>query len=190
MMKQGRIFILSGPSGAGKTTLYEKVLTDPAIAQQIAKTVSVTTRAPRPNEVNGVDYFFVSKKMFLYKKKAGHFLESQKVFDNYYGTTLMAVKDILRSGKHVLLCIDVKGANIVCKKIKDVVRIFVKTPTIKELEKRLKARGTEEAAVVKLRIDTARTELKEEKKYQYSVINDDFKKAYIELKQVLLAEMT
>ena len=95
---RGGIFIISGPSGSGKTTLYKRLLASSRFKRRLAKTVSVTTRAMRPGEKNGRDYFFVSPKMFFYKMRAGHFLESMRVFDNYYGTPLKQVRDLLWAG--------------------------------------------------------------------------------------------
>ncbi len=185
----GKIFIISGPSGSGKTTLYQKLLADRDLRGRIAKTISVTTRPMRAGEKNGRDYFFVSLKMFLYKRKADHFLESQKVFDNYYGTPQEQVYDLLRAGKNVLLCIDVRGARIVCQKFPEAVRIFVKTSSLEALKKRLEYRGSEDSGKIRQRLKTARQELKEVKWYRYVVVNDDLNKAYQELKQIMLKEL-
>src|SRR5262245_35879609 len=94
--KKGKIFILSGPSGSGKTTLYRRLLDSPSLKGQIIKTISITTRAPREGEIHGKDYFFMSRRLFEYKKRSGHFLESMKVFDNYYGTPKKTVQVALR----------------------------------------------------------------------------------------------
>src|SRR5262245_2730210 len=123
--KKGKIFILSGPSGSGKTTLYKRLLESPALNKRIIKTISMTTRAPRPGEKDGRDYFFVSKKLFQHKQKTGQFLESMKVFDNYYGTPKKAVSAALEAGKNVLLCIDVQGARVVRRKFPQAISIFV-----------------------------------------------------------------
>ena len=116
MKKTGKIIVVSGPSASGKTTLYKKLLADPRFHKKLAKVVSVTTREKRSGEKHGRDYSFVSEKMFLYKKRSGHFLETEKVFDNYYGTPAKNVRDILKKGKNVLLCIDVKGARTIRRK--------------------------------------------------------------------------
>ena len=102
-MKKGKIIIISGPSGSGKTTLYKKLLANRKLKKEIVKAVSVTTRAKRPGENHRRDYFFVSSKMFQYKKRNGHFLETENVFDNYYGTPKKNVQDILKTGKNMLL---------------------------------------------------------------------------------------
>lgn len=181
-MKTGKMFIISGPSGSGKTTLYKKVVKNTA---KIVKSISITTRSPRPGELHGRDYFFVSKKMFLYKKRAGHFLESEKVFDNYYGTPKKNVADILKKGKNVLLCIDVKGAKQILLKNPNAVTIFVKTPSIEDLKKRLVTRGSETKKIMTMRLKQARTELKEERNYKHVLINENLAYAYKRLVKII-----
>ncbi|HLF18911.1 MAG TPA: guanylate kinase [Candidatus Omnitrophota bacterium] len=188
-MKKGKIFILSGPSGSGKTTLYRKLLKSRKLKDKIVKSVSVTTRPQRKGEVHGRDYFFVSRLMFLHKKGAGHFLESQKVFDNYYGTPKANVARLLRRGKHTLLCIDVKGAKVVCRRLPKAVTIFIKTRTVNELKKRLFKRGSEDKKRLFLRLQTAKKELKEAKRYKYIVINDLIPKALQRLEAIILSEI-
>lgn len=185
----GKIFIISGPSGSGKTTLYQKLLADRDLKGRIVKTISVTTRPMRAGEKNGRDYFFVSLKMFSYKRKAGHFLEFQRVFDNYYGTPQKQVYDFLSAGKNVLLCIDVGGARIVCQKFPEAARIFIKTSSLEALKKRLECRGSEASVEIRQRLKTARQELKEAKCYRYVVVNDDLSNAYRELKQIMIKEL-
>ncbi len=189
MRKKGKVFIISGPSGSGKTTLYKRLLKDKGLKGQIVKSISVTTRPKREGERHGRDYFFVSPKMFVYKKRAGHFLENMKVFDNYYGTPLKAVKDILKSGKNVLLCIDVKGAKVVARKIPQSIKIFVKPPSLAELKKRLIQRGSEDAKTVSLRLKTAKDEMKEAGFYEYNVINDRIERAYRALVKIIKNEI-
>src|SRR5881392_3567491 len=108
-MAKGKIIIISGPSGSGKTTLHKMLLESTKLKEKLVKSISVTTRPMRGGEKEGRDYIFVSVLKFQYKIKAGHFLEWQKVFDNYYGTPKKNVRDLLKAGKNVLLCIDVKG---------------------------------------------------------------------------------
>ena len=155
-MKKGKIIILSGPSGSGKTTLYKRLLASRDFKDRLAKSISVTTRPRRPGEKNGRDYFFVSPRMFLAKKRAGHFFESQKVFNNYYGTPNKYVRDLLKAGKNVLLCIDVRGAKTVCQKYPDAVRIFIKTPSLRILKRRLEGRRSEHKDNVALRLKRVR----------------------------------
>ena len=185
-MKKGKIFILSGPSGSGKTTLYKKLLAE---TKGLVKSISMTTRQPREGEKNGRDYIFVSKKMFDYKKSAGHFLESMKVFDNYYGTPAKNVRDLIKAGKNVLLCIDVKGAKVVCRKFPPAITIFIKTPTYAILKKRLMSRGSEDPETLHLRLKVAKEELKEAKFYKYTVVNDRIDHAFSQLKQIVHGEL-
>lgn len=188
-MAQGRIVIISGPSGSGKTTLYKKLIADKEFSGKLIKSISATTRPRRPGERHGRDYLFFSRPMFLYKKRAGHFLESQKVFLHYYGTPYKTVRDLIKAGKHVLLCIDVKGARVVRRKHPDTLNIFVKTPSLEELKKRLSKRGTEHARDLAVRLRTARAELKDARHYDYIVINDALARAYGELKKVIRKEL-
>ena len=189
MPKKGKIIIISGPSGSGKTTLYKNLLENPLIKKQIVKTVSVTTRLKRPGEKNGRDYFFISHKEFLKRKKADYFLESQKVFDNFYGTPEKAVRALLARGKNVLLCIDVKGATVVRRKFPEDRRIFIKVPSMTILKKRLTARGSEDRKTVSLRLKTARQELKEAKYYDRVIVNDRLDHAHVTLKAAILSEL-
>ena len=188
-MKQGKIIIISGPSGSGKTTLYRKLLANRKIKKEIIKTLSVTTRPKRPGEKHGRDYFFVSQKMFQYKKRNGHFLETEKVFDNYYGTPKKTVQDILKTGKNVLLCIDVKGARTVRRKFPKAVAVFIKTSSLKVLAARLKGRGSEKKDIMRIRLRTAQAELKEMKNYNYVIINDNLRTAYARLEVIIKAEL-
>lgn len=188
-MKKGKIIILSGPSGSGKTTLYNKLLAQAYFKKKLVKSVSVTTRKKRLGEQNGRDYVFISKKMFLYKKKAGHFLESEKVFDNYYGTPQKSVRQILMKGKSVLLCIDVKGANTLRNHVSGVVGIFVKTPSLLELKKRLEKRGTEDVRTMHQRLSIARQELKDISKYDYVVVNKKIEDSVQKLSEIIRSEI-
>ena len=183
-MKKGKIIIISGPSGSGKTTLYQRLL---VAYKNIVKSVSVTTRAKRPGEVDGKDYFFVSRKMFEYKIKAGHFLEYEKFFDNYYGTPKKYVSELVKQGKNVLLCIDVKGASTVIKHEPTAVRIFIRTPSIQDLEARLLKRGSEDQQTIKNRLKRVKLELKEAKHYDHEIVNDDLTKAQKQLFSIVEA---
>lgn len=184
-MKKGRVIILSGPSGAGKTTLHDLLLKAPGFSGRLIRSISATTRKPRGRERHGREYLFLSQAMFAYKIRTGQFLEWMKVFDNYYGTPEKNVRDALKKGKHVLLCIDVKGAAEVKKKIPDACMIFVKTATVQDLRRRLEARGTDTPESVALRLKTAREELKEARKYDHVIVNDKLDDAFAELKSRL-----
>lgn len=184
-MKKGRIVILSGPSGSGKTTLHSRLLKSPQLKGKIIKSVSATTRPKRPHEKEGQDYLFISKKMFLHKRRLGYFLESEKVFNDYYGTPKKQVQALLRKGKNVLLCIDVKGARTVRRKYPEALKIFIKPPSFKELRKRLTTRGTETRRDLAFRLRTAKKELLDAKDYDFIVVNDVLPKAYKKLEDIL-----
>lgn len=184
--KKGKIVILSGPSGAGKTTLYKNLLKK---NKNLVKSVSATTRPMRTGETHKKDYFFISPKMFVYKIKAGHFLEYEKVFDNYYGTPFKPVRDLVRSGKNVLLCIDVNGAKSVVKKYPKAVKIFVMTPTIEDLKKRLLKRGSEDLKTIENRLKRAKREINEAKNYEIVIVNDNLSKAKAKLNKFINAQI-
>jgi len=186
MKKTGRIIILSGPSGAGKTSIHERLLRSKALKDNLLRSISMTTRKPRAGEKNGVDYWFVSKKMFLYKKRAGHFLECEQVFDEYYGTPYRKVRNVLKAGKSVLLCIDVQGAKTVMKRCPDAITVFIKAPSLQELAERLKKRGTEKEADLKKRLARVRKELKEASRYDVTIVNKSLPKACREVEQFLV----
>ena len=186
MRKQGRFFIISGPSGSGKTTLYKRLLEE---FKSLAKTVSVTTRQKRPGEKHSRDYFFVTPKMFAFKRKQDHFLEWEKVFDNYYGTPKTQVQALLRKGKDVLLCIDVKGAETVCRKFPQAVKISIKTPSFSVLKKRLADRKSEARMSLALRLKVAREELRQAKTFDYIVVNGHLETAYQKLRSIVHKEL-
>lgn len=189
MSRRGKIFVLSGPSGSGKTTLHNALLCDKKTRKSLVKTISATTRLPRAGEKNKVHYLFFSEKLFQSRIKLGYFLEWQKVFNDYYGTPKAQVKHVLKSGRSVLLCIDVKGAKVVFDLFPDAVGIFVKAPSLDVLQKRLQGRGTEDKKVVAHRLAVARKELKEVKRYRYVIVNDQVKTAVKELKRIVEQEL-
>ena len=188
-MKKGKIFILSGPSGSGKTTLYKKLLASRKLAGKLVKSVSMTTRPRRVGEKHGRDYLFADEKAFLNMKKKDQFLESQKVFDNFYGTPRRSVEKLLAQGKNVLLAIDVKGAKVVSRKFPKAYKIFIKAPSWNDLKKRLEGRGSEHKDSVQLRLKTASQELKEARNYDYVVINDRLAHAFKELETFVLTKI-
>lgn len=187
--KKGKIILLSGPSGAGKTTIHARILKTSKLKGLVVRSTSMTTRDRRPGERNGRDYFFVSRKMFQYKVRAGHMLEHAKVFTNYYGTPVKYVRDLLKKGKSVLLCIDVQGARQIMRKRPEAVSIFVKAPSLKELKKRLSKRGTESAENLKLRLNTAKKELEQIKRYDRVITNDKLKKACQDAEEYILEQI-
>ena len=184
-MNKGKIIIISGPSGSGKTTLFKKLLENNQLKKCLVRSISVTTRFPRPGEKNGRDYIFVSPKMFLFRRRRGHFLESEKVFGNYYGTPARNVFKLIDSGKNVLLCIDVNGAKHIQQKFPDAIEIFIKTSSKGILKQRLKKRGSEDKETVLLRLQRAEKELKESKKFDHIIINDYLPKAYRNLEKLI-----
>ncbi len=169
------ILVLSGPSGAGKSTIID------AAANEIGEfyfSVSTTTRAPREGEVDGVDYYFVTKKEFEEGIKDGDFLEYAKVHDNYYGTSLKPVKAALEQGKLVIFDIDVQGHRLVRDAMGDiVVSAFITPPSLKELEKRLTSRSTDDIETINRRLENAKTEIKALSEYDFVIINDNIDEA-------------
>jgi len=186
---KARIVIISGPSGGGKTTLHKALLVNPQLKGKLVKSISATTRKKRPGELSGKDYLFLSEKLFVERIKKGYFLEWEKVFDHYYGTPRSQALKLLKKGINVLLCIDVKGAKTVAEEFPQALKIFIKTPSMKILKARLKARGSESKDSLDLRLKIARHELKEAKTYNYVVINDDLSKALGELQKIVCREL-
>ena len=181
--------VISGPSGCGKTTLHKALLASPLLKGKLVKSLSATTRVKRPGERSGRDYLFLSPQIFKDRIKKGYFLEWEKVFDQYYGTPKRQVLKLLKKGIHVLLCIDVKGARNVVRAFPKALKIFIKAPSLKILEARLKARGSESRETLALRLKVARSELKEAKYYDYIVINANLKKALEKLQQIVDNEL-
>lgn len=188
-MIRGKIVIISGPSGSGKTTLHKKLLLSSKLKNKLVKSISATTRSPRKGEKRGRDYLFISIPQFLKKIKKGYFLEWQRVFDNYYGTPKSTVEKLLIKGKNVLLCIDVKGAQVVSRRYPEAIKIFIKVPSMNELKKRLMARGTESKNDLKLRLETVRKEMREAKKYDHVIVNSDLADAYKRLETAVLSAL-
>jgi len=180
--KHGRLFVISGPSGAGKGTILNNLL---PILDDVGSSVSCTTRSPRPNEVDGVDYYFVSEEEFARRKAAGDFLESAGVHGCRYGTLNSEVRKVLERGEDIVLEIDVQGALQVKKKFPDTVTIFITTPTFEELERRLRGRGTESEEKVQDRLTTAKLEMAQKDNYDYVVINDVLEKAVADVAQII-----
>lgn len=179
MEKKGAILILSGPSGCGKSTLLKNVYKE---IGDYHFSISTTTREPRVGEEDGVDYYFVSREEFEEDIKTGQFLEWAEVHGNYYGTSLKPIKKAVSEGKLVIFDIDVQGHNIVRKKLDDIVTsVFITTPSLNDLEERLKNRNTDSEEVIEKRLVNAKTEIKYFRKYDYFIINDDLEKASKEL---------
>jgi guanylate kinase len=184
--RRGLMLVLSSPSGAGKSTLSRRLLeSDP----KIAMSVSVTTRAKRPNEVEGKDYYFVTPERFEAMVKQDAFLEHATVFKHRYGTPKDAVDKILSEGRDVLFDIDWQGAQQLSQKARDdLVRVFILPPSRDELERRLSTRAQDSAEVVAARMAEADNEISRWSEYDYVIINDDVEKAECELKAIVAAE--
>jgi guanylate kinase len=183
-MSQGTLFIVSAPSGAGKTSLVK------ALRQSLSGfTVSVshTTRAQRPGEEHGRDYFFVARPEFERMIEAGEFLEHARVFDNYYGTARSTVEAALAGGQDVLLEIDWQGARQIRMLMPDCVSVFVLPPSRKTLEERLNARGQDDPETIARRMRDAISEMSHYREYDYLVVNDDFEQALAELRSIIVA---
>ena len=177
------IFIISAPSGCGKTSLVRELCQTYSFLEQ---TVSYTTRTIRSGEVDGKDYHFISKDEFIKNKKNNKFIESQNVYDNFYGTTYESINEILASGKDAILEIDYKGMLLIKSKIPSSQSIYILPPSVEELEKRLFDRGLDSDEVIEKRVSRAKDELKYVKFADYTVMNDNFAEATKSLKAIIL----
>ena len=177
------IFIISAPSGCGKTSLVRELCQTYSFLEQ---TVSYTTRAIRSGEVDGQDYHFISKDEFIENKKNNKFIESQNVYDNFYGTTYESINEILASEKDAILEIDYKGMLLIKSKIPSSQSIYILPPSVEELEKRLFERGLDSDEVIKKRVSRAKDELKYVKFADCTVMNDNFAEATKSLKAIIL----
>ena len=177
------IFIISAPSGCGKTSLVRELCQTYSFLEQ---TVSYTTRTIRSGEVDGQDYHFISKDEFIENKKNNKFIESQNVYDNFYGTTYESINEILASGKDAILEIDYKGMLLIKSKIPSSQSIYILPPSVEELGKRLYNRGLDSDEVIEKRVSRAKDELKYVKFADYTVMNDNFAEATKSLKAIIL----
>lgn len=189
------MIVVSAPSGAGKSTLCDRLVKEFA---EVIYSVSCTTRAPRGEEQDGMHYYFLSKREFKERIKSGEFLEYAKVHGNYYGTLEDTVLYAMEEGKHVLLDIDVQGARQIRQTItrldpRNPIRhgftdIFISPPSMEELERRLRGRGTDEEKVVRKRLQNAATEMECASEYTVQIVNDDLDRAYEELRDLIIRE--
>jgi guanylate kinase len=181
----GRLFVITAPSGAGKTSLIDALVReDPSL--QLS--TSFTTRAPRPGEKNGVDYHFVDEPTFFAMRDRGEFLENAEVHGFRYGTAKRVINDALARGEDLILEIDWQGARQVRALYPDCVGIFILPPSIEELERRMRTRGQDSDVVIRRRLDNAREELTHSEEFKYRIINKDFETARRELGKIIQSE--
>ena len=186
-MVQGTLYIISAPSGAGKSSLIQALLkTQPLYDTQVS--ISHTTRSERPGEKHGEHYFFVSKEEFLEMIESDDFLEHAEVFGNYYGTSRVTIEQVLASGVDVFLDIDWQGAQQIRTKMPQARSIFVLPPSKDELDRRLRGRGQDSEEVIAKRMAQAVAEMTHFAEYDYLIVNDDFDLALSDLKTIIRAE--
>lgn len=186
MSERGLLIVFSGPSGVGKGTVRQEIFSTPD--HKFEYSVSMTTRAQRPGEVDGKDYFFRSREEFEELIRNGQMLEYAEYVGNYYGTPLTYVNETLDKGIDVFLEIEVQGALQVKKKVPDAVFIFLTPPDLNELEERLVGRGTDSEEVIAQRIERAREEIALMSEYDYAIVNDEVTLAAERVKRVIEAE--
>lgn len=182
-MHSGMLYIVSAPSGAGKTSLVKALIEQ---LDGIEVSVSHTTRAMRPGEVDGTHYHFVTEQKFLEKVGQGEFLEHAQVFDNFYGTSRLTVEERLAQGFDVILEIDWQGAAQVRKQMPESLSIFILPPSREELDRRLRGRGQDSEEIIARRMQDAVNEMSHYPEFDYLVINDDFEQALAELKAIVI----
>lgn len=187
IMSLGNLYIISAPSGAGKSSLINALLAD-LPRSEVQLSISHTSRQPRPAEENGIHYYFTTADEFKTLIEQGHFLEWAEVFGNYYGTSLPMIERSLEQGIDVFLDIDWQGARQIRQKVPNVKTIFILPPSKAELEKRLIGRGQDSADVIAKRMAKAVSEMSHYNEFDYVIINDDFHTALGELKSILTAE--
>ena len=182
----GNLFIVAAPSGAGKSSLIKALLESPeAVQSPMQVSVSLTTRAPRPGEVNGQHYHFVSKAEFEAAIERNELFEWAEVFGNYYGTSRVVIEETLQQGIDVFLDIDWQGARQVKALLPDTTSIFILPPSLTELEARLQGRGQDSAEVIAKRMQQASSEISHHAEFDFLVVNDDFNTALHELRSIV-----
>ena len=184
-MKKGLLIVVSGPSGTGKGTVCHELLEE---TPDLAYSISATTRAPRAGEQDGVNYYFLTKEKFEAMIAEGGFLEHANVYGNYYGTPLGKIEERRAAGQDILLEIDIQGALNVMERCPDGVYIFLLPPSIEELERRLRGRGSETEESLARSMGNAKKEIGIGRRYKYVVVNDTVENAVRDIKSILVAE--
>lgn len=179
---KGRLFIISAPSGAGKTTLCTRLL---EYYPDILYSISYTTRSPRPGETDEEDYHFITREAFLEKQALGYWAEWARVHDHYYGTSAVFLSDSLAKGCNVLMDIDVQGAVQILERFPEAITIFIMPPSMKVLQQRLTRRGTDSRAIIEKRLQNAVREMEQKDLYRHVIVNDNLEVATEELINVV-----
>jgi len=185
MKKQGILFIISAPSGSGKTTLCARLVES---IDSLYRSISMTTRPPRPGEKDGMDYIFIEKSEFIKRQKKNEFLEWAKIFGEYYGTPKKHILHMLKRGSDVLLSIDVQGAMKIKRLKLDAVYIFILPPSLEMLRERLINRSTDSKKAICERLNVAKKEMASSYKYDYVIINNRLELALDSLRAIIVAE--
>jgi len=192
MPGKGKIFVISGPSGSGKTTLLENLIQDRALKKKLVRSISFTTRPRRSREKDKRDYFFINEEAFRAKRKAKKILEWTRYLGYYYGTSKEFVESGLKKGKNLILCLDARGVASMRGLYPDnTVTIFVRPPSLEELKMRIskRCRKTNKEEISR-RLIVAKSEMREARGYDYSLMNKDLSKTTLELKHIVLQEVT
>ena len=185
MKRKGILFIISAPSGSGKTTLCTRLVES---VDSLYRSISMTTRAPRPGEKDGIDYIFIEKQEFIKRQKKNEFLEWAKVFGEYYGTPKKHITHMLKRGSDVLLSIDVQGAMKIKRLKLDAVYIFILPPSIAMLKERLINRSTDSKKAIRERLNVSKKEISCSQKYDYVIVNNRLEPALNNLRAIIVAE--
>ena len=187
MNRSHRLIVIAAPSGAGKTTLCQRLLQD---IPKLTLSISSTTRAPRGKEKEGIDYFFLPKEQFMKQIKEGRFAEWALVHENYYGTSKAIIEQAFQENRPVLLDIDVQGADQLQKVFPDqCLRIFIMPPDLQELEKRLRTRKTDTEDAIQKRLTNAKKEMERGQSFNHIIVNDSLEEAYTRLRKLVESEI-